>query len=65
VQGQPIVKQIVIGSFLGFLIALIHALGASDPDPILSPHGVGRLLAGAVGGALVYMAVYRAWPRDR
>jgi len=50
---------ILAGAAAGFIIALIHGLGGSDPDPILSAHGVGRLFAGAIGGALVSLAVYR------
>jgi hypothetical protein len=57
---QSIVKQIIIGSISGFLMALIHALGGSDPDPMLSSHGLSRLLAGAIGGGLVYVVAYRA-----
>ena len=64
-QRQSLVKQIVIGALLGFVIALIHALSHPEPDPMLSPHGLSRLFAGAVGGALVYVAVYRAWHRTR
>jgi hypothetical protein len=64
-QRQSLVRQIAIGALLGFAIALIHALAHVDPDPMLSPHGLSRLVAGAVGGALVYVAAYRALHRTR
>jgi hypothetical protein len=64
-QRQSIVKQILIGGFFGFLIASIHALGGSDPDPIWSQHGISRLIEGAVGGALIYVAAHRALSRKK
>ena len=64
-QRQSIVKQILIGGFLGFLIASIHALGGSDPETIKSEHGISRLIEGAVGGALIYIAAHRAFSKKR
>jgi hypothetical protein len=64
-QRQSVARQIMIGGSIGFFIALIHALGHSDPDPMLSAHGISRLFAGAVGGALVYLAAYRVLPRNK
>jgi hypothetical protein len=64
-QRQSLVKQMLIGGFFGFLIASIHALGGSDPDPILSQHGISRLIEGAVGGALIYVVAHRALSRKK
>src|SRR5690242_3022799 len=58
-KRPPVFTQILAGAAAGLVIALIHALGASDPDPIFSTHGLTRLFAGAVGGALVSLALYR------
>jgi hypothetical protein len=49
----------------GESIASIYALGGSDPDPIWSQHGISRLIEGAVGGALIYIAAHRALSRKK
>ena len=64
-KRQPILKQLLIGAAAGLVIALVHGLGHSDPDPVLSAHGLSRLLGGAIGGALVYVAVYRVLRKDK
>jgi hypothetical protein len=62
-QRQSMIRQILIGGTCGLVLASIYVIGGADPEPVLSAHGIGRLVAGAVGGALVYVAFYRALSR--
>ena len=61
-QRQSLPQQILIGGTCGLILASIYVLGGADPEPVLSAHGIGRLIEGAIGGALVYVAFYRALP---
>ena len=64
-EKQSILKQIVIGAFVGVLLTLVSQLKDPNPDPLLSAGGVGLLFGGAVGGVLLYMVLYRFWPRKK
>ena len=64
-KSQTIVKQILIGGALGLLLALLNRLNGSNTEPLLSLYGIGMLVGGAVSGAIVYMLLYRFWPRSK
>ena len=50
---------------LGFLLAFINRLNGSNVEPLLSLYGIGMLVVGAVSGAILYVLIYRFWPRGR
>ena len=64
-KSQTIVKQILIGGRFGLLLALVNRLNGSNTEPLLSLYGIGMLVGGAVSGAIVYMLLYRFWPRSK
>ena len=64
-RPQSIIKQILIGGLLGLLLALVNRLNGSNTEPLLSLYGIGMLLGGAVSGAILYVLLYRFWPRTK
>jgi hypothetical protein len=64
-RRQSLPKQILIGGMLGFLLAYMNRLNGSNVEPLLSLYGIGMLIGGAVSGAILYVLLYRLWPRDR
>lgn len=64
-KSQSIVKRILIGGLLGLLLALLNRLNGSNTEPLLSLYGFGMLVGGAVSGAILYVLLYRFWPRTK
>ncbi len=64
-KSQSIIKQILIGGLFGLLMASINRLNGSNTEPLWSLYGVGMLIGGAVSGAILYMLLYRFWPREK
>ena len=54
-----------IGAFFGVLLTLVAQLKEPSPEPLLSAGGIGLLFGGGVGGVLLYMLLYRFWPRKK
>ena len=64
-RSQSLPKQIVIGGVAGFLLAYMNRLNGSNVEPLMSLYGIGMLIGGAISGALLYVLIYRVWPRGR
>jgi len=64
-KSQSIVKQILIGGLFGLLMAMVNRLNGSNTEPLLSLYGIGMLVGGAVSGAILYVLLYRFWPRTK
>lgn len=62
-EKQSILKQIALGAFFGVLLTLVAQLKDASPEQLLSAGGIGLLFGGALGGVLLYMVLYRFWPR--
>jgi hypothetical protein len=65
VRSQSLPKQILIGGATGFLLAYMNRLNGSNVEPLMSLYGIGMLIGGAVSGAILYVLLYRVWPRNR
>lgn len=63
-EKQSLSKQLLIGSFFGIVFAYINMLNEPKVDP-LSAHGMGFFVGGAIGGAILYMLLYRIWPKKK
>jgi uncharacterized membrane-anchored protein len=64
-EPQSITKQIAVGAFFGVLFTLINQLKDSNQEPLLSVGGISLLVGGAVGGVVLYMVIYRLWPKKK
>ena len=64
-KSQSITTQILIGGGFGFLMAFINRLNGSNIEPLMSLYGIGMLIGGAVSGAILYVLLYRFWPRNK
>jgi Na+/H+ antiporter NhaA len=64
-KSQSITTQILIGGGFGFLMAFINRLNGSNIEPLMSLYGIGMLIGGAVSGAILYVLLYRSWPRNK
>ena len=64
-RPQSLSKQILIGGAAGFLLAYMNRLNGSNVEPLMSLYGIGMLIGGAISGALLYVLIYRVWPRNR
>jgi hypothetical protein len=65
VRSQSLPKQILIGGAVGFVLAYMNRLNGSNVEPLMSLYGIGMLIGGAVSGAILYVLLYRVWPRNR
>jgi hypothetical protein len=65
VRSQSLGKQILIGGAAGFLLAYMNRLNGSNVEPLMSLYGIGMLIGGAISGAILYVLLYRVWPRSR
>ena len=64
-EPQSILKQIAIGAAFGVLVILINQLRDPNPQPLLSLGGISLLVGGAIGGVVLYMLLYRLWPKKK
>jgi len=63
-QPQSLTKQLLIGGFFGLIFATIDLVKNPNSDPF-SAYGIGLFVGGAVGGAILYMLLYRFWPKKK
>lgn len=56
---QPILKQIVIGAFVGMLFGLNARFKEPNPEPLLSAGSLGLLFGAAIGGVVLYVVTYQ------
>ena len=64
-KSQSVIKQILIGGLFGLLMASLNRFNGSNTEPLLSLYGIGMLVGGAVSGAILYVLLYRVWPRNK
>ena len=62
-ERQSVGKQLAIGSIFG--VAFVATRYLSNLASVLTPSGVGEILGGAIGGAALYMLLYRLWPKKK
>ena len=62
-QRQSVEKQLAIGSIFGVVVAATRYL--SNLASVLTPSGVGEIFGGVIGGAALYMLLYRLWPKKK
>jgi hypothetical protein len=56
---QSLPKQIAIGAFVGVFFGLVGEL--KEPGLVFSAAGLTQLFGAAIGGVVLYMAVYWIW----
>lgn len=60
-KPQSLGKQLAIGATFGVVMILIGLI--EEPVSLLSFYGLGMLVGGAIGGVVLYMILYRLWPK--
>lgn len=62
-EKQSLAKQAAIGAFFGILFTLINLFKHSDGPSWASAAGLLQIAGGAFGGVILYMLIYRFWPK--
>ena len=61
-EQQSLAKQAVIGAFFGAILAVTRLVKQPEAD-LTSAYSLGSIVGGALGGIVLYMALYRIWPK--
>lgn len=64
-EHQSIAKQIAVGAFFGVLFAMVNRLSDAAAEPFMSVGGLAYFAGSAVAGVVLYMVLYRIWPKKK
>lgn len=64
-ERQSFAKQIAIGAGVGLMFYFVTKLKEPTTYSILSAYGIGELIGSVFGGAVLYMLLYRVWPKKK